>query len=225
MAGWTLPPDDSARGAWLEFFFPSRCCFCRRLTRNGTPVCRPCGEKYPDLPRAQRERLLTDSLRCLSPLRYTGDARRALLRYKFSARTGYAPIFAELMRLSLDESGLACDRVTWVPLSAKRLRARGFDQARLLAEALAAGAGLPCAPLLEKIRHSPPQSSLRSRAQRRQNAAGAYRCLGAEMKGRHILLVDDIVTSGATLTECARMLRRAGAARVTAITAAAARDG
>lgn len=209
------------REALLEFFFPSRCCFCRRLTRNGTAVCRECGKRYPDRPRGQCERLLDRSLRCLSPLRYDGDVRRALLRYKFGGATSCAPVLACYMQKCLDESGISCDSITWVPLSAKRLRSRGYDQARLLAEALAKAEGLPCPPLLKKQRHTVAQSGLRTREQRQRNAEGAYCALDpAGIKGRRILLVDDIVTSGATLRECARMLRRAGAASVTAITAA-----
>lgn len=209
---------DGLRRALLEFFFPSRCCFCRRLTRNGSFLCRACAGKYPDRPPGQRERALTRTLRCLSPLRYEGEARRALLRYKFGGLPGYAAVFGAYMRECLD-GGDGFDCVAWVPLSAKRLRKRGYDQARLLAEELAERLGLPCLPLLEKTRHSPAQSGLHSREQRRRNAAGAYRCAGGAA-GKRILLVDDIVTSGATLTECARVLRQAGARSVTAITAA-----
>ena len=209
------------RKALLDFFFPARCCFCRRLTQNGALLCPACAVKYPDRRGGARERMLSGTLRCLSPLRYEGEARRALLRYKFSGLTAYAPVFGGFLRKCLDESGISCDSITWVPLSAKRLRARGYDQARLLAEELARGAALPCERLLEKTRNSPAQSGLRSREQRQRNAAGAYRVPDpARVAGQRVLLVDDIVTSGATLRECARMLRQAGAKSVTAMTLA-----
>ena len=213
------------RETLLEFFFPTRCCFCRRLTGKNMPVCKACAARYPDRTGAQAERSLTASLRCFSPLRYEGEARRALLRFKFGGLRGYAPAFARLMRQTLAGSAVTADYVVWVPLSAKRLRERGYDQARLLAEALARGMQLPCEPLLSKTRHTRAQSGLHSREQRRANAAGAY-CVPAPDRaaGRRLLLVDDIVTSGATLEECARMLRRAGAKSVTAVTAAS-RDG
>lgn len=205
----------------LELCFPTRCCFCRRLTGPGRPVCALCAARYPDRPAGQRERLLAPGLRAYAPLRYEGRARDALLRYKFGERTGYAPVFAAFMLKCLDENAISCDSITWVPLSGRRLRERGYDQARLLAEALAAPAGLHCERMLVKTRHTRPQSGLRSREQRRKNAEGAYRAAdGAPIRGRRVLLVDDIVTSGATLSACAGALKRAGAAEVICLTAA-----
>lgn len=212
----------SALGEWLlELCFPTRCCFCRRLTGPGRPVCARCAGKYPDRPAGQRERLLAPGLRAYAPLRYEGAVRGALLRFKFGERTGYASVFAAFMLKCLDENAISCDSITWVPLSERRLRERGYDQARLLAEALAAPVGLPCAPMLVKTRHTKPQSGLKSREQRRRNAEGAYRAAdGAPIRGKRVLLVDDIVTSGATLSECARVLKRSGAAAVVCLTAA-----
>ena len=205
----------------LELCFPTRCCFCRRLSGRGRPVCRACAVKYPDLLPAQRERALSPRLRCLSPLRYEGEVRGSLLRFKFRNRPGYAAAYANFMRKCLDESGVSCDSITWVPLSARRLRERGYDQARLLAEELARTLGRPCVRLLEKTRHTKAQSSLRTREQRRENVRGVYRALDpGQIAGRRILLVDDIVTSGATMCECARVLRAAGAADVVCVTAA-----
>ena len=216
---------DRLRDALLELCFPTRCIFCRRLSRAGVPVCPACLRRYPDLPPAAQVQKLPGLESCLSPLRYAGQVRAALLRYKFRDCSGYAPVFGNFMRKCLDENGISCDSITWVPLSARRLRRRGYDQARLLAEAIAAGAGIPCAALLEKQRDTPAQSGLRSREARRKNAAGAYRVReGADVAGKRILLADDIVTTGETLRECARVLKAAGAKSVTAVTAARTND-
>ena len=204
--------------ALTELFFPTRCVFCRRLSRRGAPVCPACAARYPDVPGPSRIRRLA-GFDCLAPLWYTGRTRDALLRYKFRDRSGYAPVFGKFMRKCLDENGISCDSITWVPLSARRLRARGYDQARLLAEAIAEGR--PCEALLEKVRDTPAQSGLRGREARRKNAAGAYRALDpARIAGKRVLLVDDIVTTGETLRECVRVLKAAGAASVTAVAAA-----
>lgn len=205
----------------LELLYPTRCCFCRRLTGPDIPVCKACREKYPDVPRPMQEQHLSPLKNCLSPLWYGGEVRAALLRYKFEDRRGYAPVFGDFLTKCLDENAISCDSITWVPLSRRRLRTRGYDQARLLAEAVAARKGWPCVPTIEKTRHTRAQSGLRRREARRANAAGAYRVTAEEsVKGKDLLLVDDIVTTGETLMECARMLRSAGAKSVTALTVA-----
>ena len=115
--------------------------------------------------------------------------------------------------------------LSWVPLSKKRLRERGYDQARLLAEATAPLLGLPAVPTLEKRRNTAKQSTIGAAEQRRANIAGAYRVPDPErVRGRRILLLDDIVTTGSTFSECAATLREAGAAQVVCAAVARRRD-
>ena len=212
---------DTLREDLLELLFPTRCCFCRRLCGKGLPLCPACAEKYPDLAPAAQRQSLTGLRACCSPLGYGGAVRDALLRYKFRNLVAYAPVFGNFMRKCLDENGISCDSITWVPLSRGRLRQRGYDQARLLAEEIAAAEGWPCEALLIKQKELRPQSGMGGREARRRNIAGAYRAADPEqIKGKHILLVDDIVTTGETIKECARTLKAAGAASVTAVTAA-----
>ena len=150
--------------------------------------------------------------------------RESLLRYKFHSLTAYAKIYGEFLSKCLDENEISCDSITWVPLSRRRRRLRGYDQARLLAEELSRRRGLPCEELLRKRRNNPAQSSLGGPAARRANVAGVYRAVSPEaIRGKRILLVDDIVTTGATLCECAGVLRHAGAAAVYAVTVARSR--
>ena len=205
----------------LELVYPTRCCFCHRLTGRDVPVCPACGRKYPDVPLPMQEQRFRHVDRCVSPLWYAGDVRASLLRYKFRGLTGYAAVYGDFLRKCLDENGISCDSITWVPLSRRRLRERGYDQARLLAGEIARGRGMTCEKLLEKRRDTPAQSGLGGREARKTNAAGAYRVCGADtVRGKRVPLVDDIVTTGETLTECARVLKEAGAASVTAVTVA-----
>jgi ComF family protein len=107
-----------------------------------------------------------------------------------------------------------------VPLHPRRLRARGFNPAAVLARTVAREAGAPfAAGLLVRLRDTPSQTGLDRRA-RRANVRGAFALRGADRPPETVWLVDDVVTTGSTLEECARALRRAGARRVVAICAA-----
>jgi len=107
----------------------------------------------------------------------------------------------------------------------KRLRERGYDQAYLLARSTAKELGLPLTPTLHKQRNTQPQSGTGDAAKRRANIAGAYRMKrSADVTGKRILRMDDIVTTGATLSECARVLGKAGAEQVVCATVARSAD-
>lgn len=209
----------------LDLFYPRRCPFCRRLLNRGQLICRFCP---PILPRvspelqAQHFKYIAD---CYSPLYYEKAVRDSLLRYKFQGAAAYADAYGELLAQCIDENRITCDIVTWVPLSRRRLRKRGYDQARLLAEAAARHMNLPCEMLLRKTRNNPAQSGTASAGQRRQNVRGVYEPVKPELiSGKCVLLVDDIVTTGSTLGECAKMLKSAGAEKILALTLARARD-
>ena len=108
------------------------------------------------------------------------------------------------------------DCITPVPISKKRRLERGYNQSQVLAEALSDRSGCPCLLLLEKHKHTVPQSGL-ERQDRLQNVQGAYRpAKNSSVAGKRILLIDDVVTTGATVRRCGTLLRQAGAAQVTA---------
>ena len=204
----------------LDLLFPKRCIFCRRLTQAGAWVCPRCRDTVPLTGSAATQQFpQLDS--CLSPLYYEEPVRGSLLRYKFGGRSAYAEVYGEFLAKCIDENGISCDSITWAPLSRRRLRQRGYDQARLLAEELARRTGLPCEPMLKKTRNNRAQSTMGDARKRRSNVRGVYAVLpGAEIRGKRVLLVDDIVTTGATLSACAGELKRAGAAKVYAVTVA-----
>ena len=117
------------------------------------------------------------------------------------------------------------DIITWVPLSAKRYKERGYDQAKLLADAVGAKLGVKPIRTLRKVKHIPKQATMGSPEKRRANISGAYTVINCEaVEGKRILLIDDIITSGSTLGECARMLRQSGAAEVVCAAVARSRD-
>lgn len=110
-----------------------------------------------------------------------------------------------------------------VPLSRKRLRERGFNQSELIARRVAHTLSLPCTPdALSRTRHTTPQTEMQKRSDRLENVNGAFTCLAPGIiQGKTLLLVDDVLTTGATLSACAKALKVAGAAKVIALVVAA----
>ncbi len=209
----------------LDLFYPPRCPFCRSLLKeNEKTMCAKCRNDLPWTSGAAVSQGLPHIALCYSPLYYEGLVRASLLRYKFRGVYSYAENYSEILAKCIDENGVSCDSITWTPVGRKRLRERGYDQSRLLAEGVAALCGIECVPLLAKVRDNPPQSSIRSAEKRKRNVSGVYVLApGADVRGRRILLVDDIVTTGATLSECVRVLKASGAAEVRALTLARGR--
>ena len=203
----------------LDLLYPPKCVFCRKLVTDGRMLCPDCEKALPVPEKEKQSKKISGLAVCLSPLYYTGDVRQSLHRYKFQGAAAYYRIYAELMAACVREHGLTADLVTWVPLSRKRLRRRGYDQARLLAEEVAGRLALPCEQTLEKIRNNPAQSGTSGAEERQKNVRGVYRAV-TSFAGEHVLLVDDIVTTGATLSEAAKELLNAGAEQVSGLTLA-----
>lgn len=199
-----------------DLLYPRKCPFCTRLLPAGEEddVCPECRADLPWTRGGGKTKGDFFSL-CLSPLEYSGKAREALLRFKFRGRKAYGRCFGRLMAACVRENlpwepGV----VTYVPLHYFRFRSRGYSQSRLLAEALAEELGKPCRALLRKARFTRPLNPLRGADKRRAVVSGSYalsRSGAAGIEGERILLVDDVVTTGATLSECSRVLLTAGA--------------
>lgn len=208
----------------LDLIFPPKCPFCGGLLeRYEQGMCDRC---QPVLPWTDGENDPVEFCDVsLSPLRYQGSAREAMHRFKFLRGQEHGDLFGTLMAQCLhDRLEEPVDAVVWVPLSRKSLRRRGYDQAGLLARRVAEEMELPLLSALEKVRDTSVQSSVKGDAARRANVTGAYRVRdGIELNGKRVVLVDDVVTSGATLSECALCLRLAGAECVYALTFAKAK--
>lgn len=140
------------------------------------------------------------------------DYVKALIKeFKFKGRRGAAQEIAKILKDLVPKGDIV---LVHIPTATQRIRERGYDHAKLLARALAAEAGLPHSSLL--ARTSQQRQLGAARSDRLKNISGAFRVTG-DVKGVHILLVDDVVTTGATLSEAARILRAAGAKHVDAV--------
>lgn len=208
---------------WLKaLLFPPRCLCCDRRVPPDRLFCRSCADKLPEEP--NRRLIPLDSgweVPVLAPLLYEGGYRESLLLYKFEGYRIMALRIGMLMAELVNELPGRDWVVTFVPLSPEGLKDRGYDQSELLAWQVARHNDLEVLRLLEKVKKTRTQHDL-SLEERRTNLLGAYRA--SELAaGKDILLVDDIVTSGSTLKECASVLQEAGARSVCCLCAAGGR--
>lgn len=237
----------SALSAWHglgALVYPSRCLICETLLARPleSPVCRDCLDGLPTIgepfcPRCglPYTRGVAEGLcgpcrsgtrwfrRARSLLPYVDEVRTSLHFMKFAGRRRLASVLGTRAAGRFLASGdLPSPRVVVpVPLSRRRRRDRGFNQASIVGRAVAKRAGVPMRPrILRKVCERPPQSGLSAR-QRRDNAAGAYDArLPRSLLGADILLVDDVFTTGATVNAGAQALLRAGAGAVDVLTLA-----
>lgn len=200
----------------IDMFFPSKCTFCGRyLKMRENDICPKCKESLPYTENNARLKGEFFSI-CIAPLFYKDDVKKAVKRFKFNGKTHYARPFGVLLAESIRQNLAGkYDLITWVPLSRKKYKIRGYSQAEMLAMSAALELDDVAAEILEKIKDTPAQSSLKGSAQRKANASGAYVVKDADMvRDKKILIIDDIITTGATLSECARILLNAGAKEV-----------
>ena len=206
----------------LEWLFPRKCILCRTiLGKDETDLCRSCRTGQPEYPYGKKKVPHIAGLTAVWV--YEGNVRRSIHRYKFTGARHYAGAYGRLAAMRIQRDLPQADIITWVPISGKRLRERGYDQVELLARAVSAELGIEAIPLLEKIRDNRANSGLKTPAERRANVLGVYRAVTPErLRGKRVLLLDDIVTTGATASECARVLLTAGAEEVIFAAVAAA---
>jgi ComF family protein len=199
----------------LELLFPPKCILCRRvLEKNETDLCCRCRTDSSDAPASRTKLSFVESWAAV--WYYEGKVRSSILRFKFGGRQNYAPAYGRLLAMKLQrEYPEGFDLLTWVPTGKRRIRKRGYDQAKLLAEAVGSELEMMPVQLLKKIRDNPPQSGIRGDAKRRANVLGAYKeTENIPFSGKRILLLDDVITTGATVSECSRILLTAGAKEV-----------
>ena len=208
----------------LNLMFPPRCILCGKLLeKEENDLCRTCRQETESYPRGKRKPQFLDSFAAV--WYYEKNPRKSILRYKFGGKRCYAASYGRILAMKLmQEYPDGFDCITWVPVSVIRRYTRGYDQVELLAKAAAKELGCSCVPMLRKVRHNRRQSGIVDEAQRRANVMGVYRPRNPEaIRGRRILLLDDVLTTGATAGECAKMLRMAGAKEVHCAAMAASR--
>ena len=220
-------------GSLLDLLFPPRCASCGGA---GWPLCSGCTERVgvitaPWCERCGRpwEQPVSSCADCpppsisaaRAPFVYEGPLARAIRGMKFSGWHAVGPHLAGGMA-EVAADLLPADVVTWVPLSGRRRARRGFDQAEVLARAVAERLDRPVRRLVARARDTRAQARLTG-PERRRALGDAFAARGP-VAGR-VLLIDDVLTTGATASACARALRRTGARRVTVLTAARSLGG
>lgn len=210
----------------FRLIFPQKCVLCHRLlNKDETDFCHSCRQNTESFKKSKHSIPFVAHWTAL--WYYKENVRKSIHRFKFGARRHYAEIYARHLAMRLADSPAAdADVLSWVPVSPLRKLKRGYDQSELLCKALGKELTMPVTPVLKKIRNTPPQSGLKDISQRRANVLGAYKPLpSTDLSGKRILLIDDVVTTGATGSECAKTLLFAGAKEVyLAAIAAASHD-
>ena len=197
--------------------FPPRCLLCREVQQaeHEDGLCGSCRALMQAECRRHLHRGM-DSVWVVSAAGYGGAVRSALLRIKSGAVVAAAAPMGELLTAALREQlpEFRPDLVTFVPSSALRSRTRGFTLSEEMAKVVAQRLGVPCRPTLQHALLSAKQAGLRGE-QRSGNAAKSFALRpGIRLVGQKVLLVDDVVASGATINTCAKLLRQTGAAEI-----------
>lgn len=215
-----------------EAFFPKTCAACGEVTDNGEPLCDYCREmlvRFDPIKRCIRCGNEKSDCECkyrvfhfdglIAPFENKDTAKLGIYSFKFRRKMSNADYFAEQMALSVrnEYRDIRFDAVTFVPMHKYRFLKRGFNQSRVLAEKIAEISGLPIADMLVCLKAGKRQHDLFGK-ERFQNVKGRYAAKGL-VRGKTLLLVDDIKTTGATLDECAKQLLSAGADGVYCVTA------
>jgi ComF family protein len=231
--------------AAVSLLYPATCTICRKQVRTGKylcdecetkivrivpPFCETCSEPF----NGSIDTLFTCA-NCahrtihfdaaVAVYRGRGVVRDVIHEFKYNRQIHLRHLVASWLRAALDDQRLrSChfDIILPVPLHPARQRERGFNQATLLAELLSKQTSIPCRALLKRVRYTTTQTAL-DRSERMENLHNAFRLRkNADVRGLRVLLIDDVLTTGSTLSECARVLKRAGATSVHAATAARA---
>lgn len=200
----------------FSLLFPPRCIFCGQvLPRGSGDTCAVCAK---NLPYSEDGNILrkVGNYTCVVTFYYDDMVRQGIRAMKFRGRKNRAERFAPYLAQTVAEHlGGEFDAVTFVPIHFLRHIRRGFDQTERIAAAMADIWEVNLLKTLRKTRNNRPQSSVKDMEKRRENVRNAYKAVNIEsFRGKRLLLIDDVVTSGSTLTACADELLAAGAASV-----------
>lgn len=221
----TIPPAADSQLLWqkawhglLDLVFPPHCVACDRI---GAWICPTCLQMLPDQPILAADAWWGDrghltTLRSLSLHEF--PLREAVHGLKYGGMRVLAQPLAEILARRWENISPTIDMVVPIPLHGARRRRRGYNQARLLASAFCQRSGLPLADGVVIRQRNTPSQVGRSRAERQRNMRGAFRCIDDALRGKSLLLIDDVCTTGATLDACAQALLQGGANQVHAFT-------
>lgn len=217
---------------FIDFVYPPYCLTCKRsLPDSHELICRACWDSQTNLdpcylPAARlpsppnRELHLEGSLAVYT---YSEITQEIVHLFKYRKYEKLAEPFSAAMSRVLQDNDLTqFDGIVPVPLHKKRLKERGFNQAELMAARIGEQFDIELLNVLMRIRYTQPQAKM-NRQERAANVLGAFAVKeGAHVEGKRLILVDDVMTTGSTLNECARLLKEAGASAIIALTIARA---
>lgn len=206
--------------ALWETLFPyiPRCVVCGTEKDVSAYLCPACAAEMDALRMGQTHAAVLDAY---AAYRYSGAAVSIVQSYKYGGSRWLSAFMAQAMLRASADAHLQFDCICHVPLHSKKKRKRGFDQAALLAKRIAGLTGKPCLTAIKRVRNTPSQTKLNA-TERNANMRGAFEAVQA-VQGR-VLLIDDVLTTGATVAECADILQTAGARSVTVLTFARAEE-
>ncbi len=201
-------------------FLPERCPYCTKVVPLGYLYCDECADEFKKI---KYHTYARGGYLTVSAAPYTGIFSQGIIRFKKESQFSYqlARIMAETIAKEYKDETF--DAITFVPLHPKKQAERGYNQSELLSQELSKLLGIPIVTALKKARNNQPQHSLKNASEREKNVKGAYRLSDKTIaKGKRFLLIDDIITTGNTLGECARTLYAGGADKVLCATFAIA---
>lgn len=220
-----LPQLTTFKRAALDLLFPQKCIGCgkegdiicrgciRSFPRIIPPICPRCGKPQASgivCPNCINRKILIDGIR--SPYIFKGTVRESIHEFKYKNIRCLAKPLALLLYEYLNQNPLSANLIVPVPLHAKRLRERGYNQSGLLAKELSNLIDIPYeSDCLKRIKYILPQAKTKSVEERHRNLSDAFTCIQPKISNSSILLVDDVSTSGATLDACAKALKSSGA--------------
>ena len=215
--------------AGLDFVFPPLCVICDNVIYSGYRML--CDECRQTMPKLNKPLLFATELthppdpplwfeQTLALFEYNPQVQKLIHLYKYRNMPGFSGYLGELLgRIFLQQPELKnVDMILPVPLHISRYRERGYNQSALLALSVSKITGVPVYnKVLKRIKYTPPQASL-NREERVKNLLGAFTVnKSISIRGKFVAIVDDVVTTGSTVNECARVLRAAGAGKVIVI--------
>lgn len=208
---------EAVRGIadWLFPYIP-KCVCCGVEKGVDDYLCKRCSKELDALKAGEVQ---TKDFKAYSLYKYDGKVKSLITGYKYNNKKWLSRFMGDSMSAVLAALPLKIDCVCNVPLHEKRRKARGFDQSEEIAKRISEVTGLPYIPALKRVRNTKTQTKL-SEKQRKENMKGAFE-KAAELSG-NALLVDDVLTTGATAGECAAVLKQAGAENVYVMTFARA---
>jgi len=212
----------------LHIIYPTKCIFCGEIIPStefrvchsciesipyNKKYCRMCGSKldtiYGDTICYSCKNKRNPYRRIYVPLLYKDDVRQSIISFKYRRKPSYAKTFAILIFSHLKECGYFPDAITYVPIHFIRKSGRGYNQSELVAKELARLFGVPCIKMLRKTRYTVKLAKLDAK-KRSETVKNTYKPVGNHsVSGKEILLVDDIVTTTSTITECCKTIKKA----------------